>query len=107
MFSIAYAQAASSSQPSSLLVNLLPIALIVVMFYFLLIRPQQKRTKMHREMLASLQVGNEIVTSGGILGKIAEIHESFITIDVGDGRKVTLQKQSVQTLLPKGTIENI
>ena len=100
-------QAAAAPQGGGLLLNLLPIILIVAVFYFMLIRPQQKRTKQHREMINSLQVDNEVVTAGGILGRVVEIHESFVTIDVGKGQRVTFQKNSIQTLLPKGTIESI
>ncbi len=108
MLQIAHAQqAASGASGSGLLFNLLPIVLIVILFYFMLIRPQQKRTKQHREMLNSLQVDQEVVTVGGVLGRVAEIHESFVTLDIGKGQMITFQKQSIQTLLPKGTIEGI
>ncbi len=108
MLQIAHAQqAASGASGSGLLFNLLPIVLIVILFYFMLIRPQQKRTKQHREMLNSLQVDQEVVTVGGVLGRVSEIHESFVTLDIGKGQMITFQKQSIQTLLPKGTIEGI
>lgn len=100
-------QAAEAPQGGGLLFNLLPIILIVAVFYFMLIRPQQKRTKQHREMINSLQIDNEVVTAGGIIGRVTDIHESFVTLDVGKGQKVTFQKNSIQTLLPKGTIESI
>ena len=106
MFSTAYAQQAGS-QGGSFLLNILPLALIIVLFYFMLILPQQRKTKQHRQMLAALAKGNEVVTSGGMLGKIEEIHESFVTLDVGKKTQVTIQKQSIQTLLPKGTIDGI
>ena len=106
MFNFAYAQEAASGA-GSLLVNVLPLLLIVALFYFMLIRPQQRKTKQHREMLGTLEKGNEVVTVGGVLGRVVTIHESFVTIDVGNDTCLTLQKQSIQTLLPKGTIDGI
>lgn len=105
MFSIAHAQ--ESAGGGGLLLNLLPLILIIGLFYFMLILPQQRKTKQHRQMLGALEKGNEVVTAGGVLGKVVEIHESFVTIDVGKGNLVTFQKQSIQTLLPKGTIDGI
>lgn len=102
MFAIAHAQ----EQSSNLLVQLLPLVAIVALFYFMLIRPQQKKSRQHREMLGSLQTGHEVVTSGGMLGKVSKIHESFVTLEIS-GQQITFQKQSIQTLLPKGTIEGI
>lgn len=89
------------------LVSLLPLVLIIALFYFMLILPQQRKTKQHRQMLGSLAKDNEVVTAGGIVGKVVSISDSFVTIDVGDGKHVTFQKQSIQTLLPKGTIDGI
>ncbi len=106
MFNLAHAQQ-SSTQGGGFLLNILPLVLIVVLFYFMLILPQQRKTKQHRQMLASLEKGNEVVTSGGVLGIVEEIHESFITLDLGGNTRITIQKQSIQTLLPKGTIDGI
>ena len=103
---MAHAQEAAQGG-GGLLVNLLPLLLIVGLFYFLLILPQQRKTKQHRQMLGGLEKGNEVVTAGGVLGRVVEIHESFVTLDIGKGVHVTFQKQSIQTLLPKGTIEGI
>ena len=103
MIAVAYAQEESGS---SFWVQLLPLVLIVVLFYFMLIRPQQKRTRQHREMLGALEPGHEVVTNGGILGKVIAIHDNFVTLDVG-GHEIIFQKQSIQNLLPKKTIEGI
>ena len=105
MFSIAFAQESESG--GNLLLNLLPLVLIIGLFYFMLILPQQRKTKQHRQMLGSLEKGNEVVTAGGVLGKVVDIHESFVTVDIGKGTLLTFQKQSIQTLLPKGTIDGI
>ena len=86
--------------------DLLFIVLIFVAFYFLLIRPQQKRAKEHRKMVAALSKGDEVVTSGGLLGKITEIGDSFITVEISRGTEVRVQRSSVSTLMPKGTIKS-
>ena len=88
------------------LLGLLPFVLIIVVFYFLLIRPQQKRQKQHREMVANLKKGDEVVTNGGTLGRITDVGENFITLEVADGIQVKVQNQAVQTMMPKGTIKD-
>ncbi len=84
---------------------LIPILLLVV-FYFLLIRPQQKRAKEHRQMLSELKEGDEVVTSGGLAGHLTDIGDSFVQLQIADGVAVRVQKQSVSSLLPKGTLTN-
>jgi preprotein translocase subunit YajC len=101
----AYAQAAGGAQPNAL-VQLLPLVLIFVVFYFLLIRPQAKRAKEHKAMVAALAVGDEVVTSGGMLGKITETGEQFLTVEVAEGVRVKVQRHTVGTVLPKGTLKN-
>jgi preprotein translocase subunit YajC len=83
---------------------LFPILLIVV-FYFLLIRPQQKRAKEHRQMVEALKKGDEIVTGGGVLGRITEVGDNFIHLEVADGVQLRVQRQSVSALMPKGTVK--
>src|SRR5882672_8040387 len=103
----AHAQAApglGGSSPYGALV--LPVLLIVV-FYFLLIRPQQKKQKEHQVMLGALVVGNEVVTGGGLLGKITEVGEHFVTVEIADGLSVKVQKSSIGSVLPKDTIKNV
>jgi preprotein translocase subunit YajC len=78
---------------------------MVVIFYFLLIRPQQKRMKEHRNLVAALKKGEEVVTNGGLLGKIIDIGEQYMTIEIADGVQVKIQRHAVATVLPKGSIE--
>jgi len=101
----AYAQAAGASQPSAL-VQLLPLVLIFVVFYFLLIRPQAKRAKEHKAMVAALAVGDEVVTSGGILGKVTETGDQFLTVEIAEGVQVKIQRHTVSAVLPKGSLKN-
>ena len=84
---------------------LLPVLLLVV-FYFLLIRPQSKRAKEQREMLAKVAVGDEIATTGGILGKVTEVGEQFLSLEIADGVNIKLQKFQVAQVLPKGTVKS-
>lgn len=100
----AYAQDAAPAG-GGLTANIVMLVFIAAVFYFLLIRPQQKRARQHREMLAALAVGDEIVTAGGILGSVQKLGDTHIEIDLGGGKIALLQKGSVQSLLPKGTIE--
>src|SRR5690349_1696471 len=94
------------SGPQSLLTGMaLPIIMIVV-FYFLLIRPQSKRAKEHRNMVAAIEAGAEVVTSGGILGKVTEASEQFLTVEIADGVNVKVQRHTVTQVLPKGTIKS-
>lgn len=84
---------------------LLPIVMIVV-FYFLLIRPQQKRAKEHRTMIDALEVGAEVATSGGILGKVTEVSQQFLTVEIAQGVNVKVQRHTVSQVLPKGTLKS-
>ena len=83
----------------------LPLILIFVLFYFMLIRPQAKRAKEHKQMIGALAKGDELVTNGGLLGRATEVGESFITLEIADGVKVKVQRQSVATLVSKGTFK--
>lgn len=100
----AWAQAAGGSQPNAF-VQLLPLILIFVVFYFLLIRPQSKKAKEHREMVAALAKGDEVVTSGGLLGRISKVGDNFVELDVADGVTVKVQRPAIANLMPKGTIK--
>jgi preprotein translocase subunit YajC len=101
----AWSQAAGASA-SSPLMTVLPLLLIFVVFYFLLIRPQSKRAKEHREMVAKLAVGDEIVTTGGVLGRVGEVGEHFITLQIAAGVAIQVQKFQVAQLVPKGTFKS-
>ncbi len=93
------------------LLGMLPIILMFVILYFLMIRPQMKRQKEHRNMVANLAKGDEVITAGGIVGKITEVKENYVHVEIGaDSNKlveVVMQRASVQTLLPKGTIKGM
>jgi preprotein translocase subunit YajC len=103
----AYAQAAGGAPGSPSLISTLALpALLLVVFYFLLIRPQSKRAKEQREMLSKVAVGDEIATTGGILGKVTEVGEQFLSVEIADGVNVKLQKFQVAQVLPKGTVKN-
>jgi preprotein translocase subunit YajC len=105
LIATAHAQAVGGAQPSALL-QMLPLLLIFVVFYFLLIRPQAKRAKEHKTMVAALGVGDEVVTSGGILGKVTETGEQFLTVEIANGVQVKVQRHTVASVLPKGTLKN-
>jgi preprotein translocase subunit YajC len=105
LISSAHAQAAGAAQPNPLM-QMLPLVLIFVVFYFLLIRPQTKRAKEHRAMVAALAVGDEVVTGGGLLGKVTEVSDQFLTVEISDGVAVKIQRHTVQSVLPKGTLKS-
>ena len=105
LISPAYAQAAGAASQSDTLLTFLPMIAIFVVFYFLLIRPQQKKAKEARAMLSSLEKGNEVVTAGGIVGRISKLSDQYATIEVAPGTEITVQRQSISQLLPKGTIK--
>jgi len=105
LISSAMAQDAGAQAPS-MLGSLLPLILIVVIFWFLLIRPQMKRNKQHRELVAGLSAGDEVVTAGGMLGKITEVGESFVDLELADGVVIKVQRHSVAQVVPKGTIDS-
>jgi len=106
LISPAFAQTPAGAGESGW-VGMLPIVLMFVLLYFLMIRPQMKRAKEHKAMTETLQKGDEVITSGGVLGKIAKVGEAYIAIEIAPGTEVQVQKSAVQTLLPKGTIKAI
>lgn len=111
LISNAYAQAAASSDPTGGLMGLLPIVLMFVVLWFLMIRPQMKKAKEHQKMVGELAKGDEVVTQGGMAGKIVKVGDNYITLEVATGKdgpiEVMIQKQAVGTLLPKGTLKAI
>jgi preprotein translocase subunit YajC len=100
----AFAQTASPSG-GDLMTSLLPMIAIFVVFYFLLIRPQQKKAKEHKALLEALQKGDEIITAGGIVGKVARLTDQYVAIEVASGVEMSVQRAAVTQLLPKGTIK--
>lgn len=97
--------AAAAGQQDGGMLGLLPLILIMVLFYFMLIRPQAKRAKEHKNMVQALSKGDEIVTNGGLLGRVNEVGDSFLTVEIADNVEVRVQKQSIATLVPKGTFK--
>jgi preprotein translocase subunit YajC len=101
----AWAQGAPA--PSNPLLSMLPLVLIFVVFYFFLIRPQTKRQKEHREMVSKLAVGDEIVTAGGVLGKVTELGEQFVEVEVAQNVRIKIQRHTIGAVMPKGTIKSV
>ncbi|MDJ0941388.1 MAG: preprotein translocase subunit YajC [Woeseiaceae bacterium] len=97
----AYAQGAQQADPFGFL---LPMLIIFGAFYFLLIRPQQKKQKAHTELVNNLEVGDEVLTAGGILGKITDVTDHYVAIEIGENTVIKMQKGSVSQVVPKGTI---
>jgi preprotein translocase subunit YajC len=106
LISTAAAQAQGAPGQPSALMQFLPLVLIFVVFYFLLIRPQAKRAKEHKAMVAALSVGDEVVTSGGILGRVTESGDQFLTVEIANGVQVKIQRHTVASVLPKGTLKS-
>lgn len=104
----AYAQApAGVAGLSSSLTSFLPIVLMFIVLYFLMIRPQMKRQKELKSMMEALAKGDEVVTAGGILGRITKLTDAYVTIEIATGTEITVQKVAVTTLLPRGTIKTL
>lgn len=106
LISPAYAQAPSSSLfGGDSMMSFLPMIAIFVVFYFLLIRPQQKRAKETKSMLEALQKGDEVVTAGGIVGKIAKLSDAYADVEIAPNVQITVQRSAISMPLPKGTIK--
>ncbi len=106
-FFISDALAQSGEQAGGGLISLIPLVLIFVLFYFLLIRPQQKRTKKHKEMVGALQVGDEVVTNGGAVGRISNLDENFIQLEIATSVVIQVQRHAIAQLMPDGTYKAI
>ncbi|MFO1316925.1 MAG: preprotein translocase subunit YajC [Burkholderiales bacterium] len=104
LISPAYAQAAGASSGSDLM-TFLPMIAIFVVFYFLLIRPQQKRAKETKAMLEALQKGDEVVTAGGVVGRVAKLTDQYAAIEIAPNVEINVQRGAIAQLLPKGTIK--
>jgi len=105
LISNAYAQAAGGSTSSGM-PQILMLLVFVGIFYFMLIRPQQKRMKEQKEMLSKLSEGDEVVTSGGILGKLTRVSDTFVTLEIADGVQIRVQRGQISQLVPKGTLKS-
>jgi preprotein translocase subunit YajC len=98
---------AAGATGSSELISFLPLIVIFILFFFMIIRPQMKAAKEQRAMIAALQKGDEVITSGGIVGKISKVSEAFVSVEIAPNTEITVQKQAVQSALPKGTIKSL
>jgi len=105
----AYAQAPAAAEPGLMgsLSTFLPLILMFVVMYFLMIRPQQKRQKEHRAMMDALAKGDEVITAGGVLGRVSKVADTYVTLEVAADTEIVVQKNSVTTLLPKGTLKSL
>ena len=111
LISNAYAQAAASQDPTGGLMSLAPIILMFIVLWFLMIRPQMKKAKEHQKLVGELAKGDEVVTQGGMAGKIVKVGENYVTIEIASIKdapvEVQIQKQAVGALLPKGTLKTL
>ena len=103
----AYAQTAAATGGLDSITSFLPIIMMFVVLYFLMIRPQMKRQKEQKSMMEALAKGDEVVTAGGMLGKITKVADSYVTIEIADTTEVVVQKGAITMLLPKGTIKTL
>ena len=90
---------------TSSLMSMLPLVLMFVVLYFVMIRPQMKKQKEHRSMIDALAKGDEIVTAGGLLGKVSKIGDAYLSVELASGVEVQMQRQAVVQVLPKGTLK--
>ena len=105
IISSAFAQAAPSGDPGY--IGLLPIVLMFVLLYVLMIRPQMKRAKEAKAMIEALQKGDEVITAGGVLGRITKLSDGYVSLEIAPNTEIAVQKSAVNVLLPKGTIKSI
>ena len=106
-FLISDAWAQADGGGGSSLFSMLPLALIFVLFYFLLIRPQQKKKKEHKDMVAAMKVGDEVATNGGLLGKVTDLDDNLVTLDVAMGVNFQVQRHAIAQMVPKGTFKEL
>lgn len=107
LISSAFAQTAAAAPASATdsLMGMLPLVLMFVVLYFIMIRPQMKRQKEHKAMVSALAKGDEVVTAGGLLGKVTKLNESFVHLEVAGGVEIQVQRSAVVQVLPKGTFK--
>ena len=107
LISNAYAQTAGAAGSMGGLMEFLPIILMFGVLYFLMIRPQMKKAKEHKALIAALAKGDEVVTQGGIAGRVAKVGDDFLSVEVADKMEIQVQKSAVSLVLPKGTLKNL
>ncbi len=106
-FFISNAWAQDAASEPSLIATFLPLILLAVIFYFLLVRPQLKRAKEHRALVAALSKGDEVSTSGGIMGRITDLGETHVEVEIADNVTIKMQREAVVAILPKGSIKSL
>ncbi len=107
LFSSAHAASGAGAPAGAGYEQLIFLGIFVLIFYFLLIRPQNKRRKEHQELMGSLSNGDEVVTAGGIVGKISKVEDDFVVLEVGKGVVLRFQKSAIGATLPKGTLKSL
>ncbi|HLO63272.1 MAG TPA: preprotein translocase subunit YajC [Azonexus sp.] len=108
MISLAHAQTAgAAADPTGGFMQLLPMILMFVVLWFLMIRPQMKKAKEHKALLSGLAKGDEVVTQGGIVGKVTKVGENYVNVEIAEGTEVVVQKPSIGLVLPKGTLKSL
>ena len=108
MISVAHAQtAAAATDPTGGLMQLLPMILMFVVLWFLMVRPQMKKAKEHKALIAALAKGDEVVTGGGLVGKVTKVGDNYVTLEIAEGTEVVVQKPSIGLVLPKGTLKSL
>ena len=108
MISLAHAQTAgAAADPTGGFMQLLPMILMFVVLWFLMIRPQMKKAKEHKALIEALAKGDEVVTGGGLVGKITKVGDNYVTLEVAEGTEVTVQKPAIGLVLPKGTLKSL
>ena len=108
MISLAHAQTAgAAADPTGGFMQLLPMILMFVVLWFLMIRPQMKKAKEHKALIEALQKGDEVVTQGGMVGKITKVGDAYVTLEIAQGTEVVVQKPAIGLVLPKGTLKSL
>ena len=107
MISLAYAQTAGAADASGGFMQLLPMILMFGVLWFLMIRPQMKKAKEHKALLAALQKGDEVVTGDGLTGRVTKVGEAYVHVEIAEGVEVVVQKPSVVIVLPKGSLKGV
>jgi preprotein translocase subunit YajC len=107
MISLAHAQTAGAADPTGGFMQILPMILMFVVLWFLMIRPQMKKAKEHKALIAALQKGDEVVTGGGLVGRVTKVDEAYVTVEIAQGVEVIVQKPAVGIVLPKGTLKSL
>ncbi len=107
MISLAYAQTAGAADASGGFMQLLLMILMFGVLWFLMIRPQMKKAKEHKALLAALQKGDEVVTGGGLTGRVTKVGEAYVHVEIAEGVEVVVQKPSVVIVLPKGSLKGV